>query len=80
MAAIDQKQSERLRFRPGLPRVLSAVCPGLGQCYTGRWFAGALWLFVTIIGYVPFILPGIVLHLLAVTTAGFRAQETAAPE
>lgn len=61
------------RFQPGLPMVLSAVIPGLGQFYDGRRFAGCLWLFTTVIGYIPFIIPGIILHLLAITTAGFRS-------
>ncbi|QDV75579.1 hypothetical protein K2D_38380 [Planctomycetes bacterium K2D] len=60
------------RWRPGLPMLLSLVVPGLGQFYDGRRFAGAVWLLSTLVGYIPFILPGAILHLLAIGTAGFR--------
>ena len=63
-------------FQPGLPMALSAVVPGLGQFYDGRRFAGLLWLFCTLVGYVPFVLPGLVLHLLAILTAGWRPPES----
>jgi len=59
-------------FRPGLPMVLSLIVPGLGQFYDGRRVAGCLWLFVTLVGYIPFVIPGLVLHALAIGTAGFR--------
>ncbi|TWT76889.1 hypothetical protein Pla123a_23130 [Posidoniimonas polymericola] len=54
---------------------LSVLLPGLGQFYEGRRFAGGLWLLATLVGYVPFIFPGILLHLLAIGAAGFRATE-----
>ena len=63
---------EAVRWRPGLPMLLSLVVPGLGQFYEGRRFAGALWFVTTLVGYIPFIVPGAVLHLLAIGTAGFR--------
>jgi TM2 domain-containing membrane protein YozV len=69
-----QKQSP-YRFEPGLPMVLSLFVPGLGQFYDGRRFSGCLWLFTTLIGYISFILPGVVLHVLAVSTAGFRRSD-----
>jgi TM2 domain-containing membrane protein YozV len=57
--------------------LLSLVVPGLGQFYEGKRFAGALWLFTTLVGYIPFIVPGAVLHLLAIGTAGFRKTSSA---
>lgn len=66
-----------VRWRPGLPMLLSLVVPGLGQFYEGKRFAGALWLFTTLVGYIPFIVPGAVLHLLAIGTAGFRKTSSA---
>ncbi len=63
------------RWRPGLPMFLSFLVPGLGQFYDGRRFAGFLWLLTATVGYIPFIIPGLVLHLLAITTAGFRYEE-----
>lgn len=63
-------------FQPGLPMLLSFLVPGLGQFYDGRRFAGCLWLLATLVGYIPFVIPGLVLHFLAVTTAGFRYSES----
>lgn len=68
-------ESSNYHFRPGVPMALSVIVPGLGQFYDGRRFAGCLWLFVTLVGYVPFIVPGILLHLLAILAAGFRRVE-----
>ncbi|MEQ8847484.1 hypothetical protein [Botrimarina sp.] len=64
------------RFEPGLPMLLSLIVPGLGQFYDGKRVAGLLWFFTTLIGYVPFVIPGLVLHLLAIVTAGFRKPQT----
>jgi TM2 domain-containing membrane protein YozV len=63
----------------GVPRVkhwsrlvallLSFICPGLGQLYKGHAIAGVLWFVVVAVGYVCFIIPGVVLHLLCVLSA-----------
>ncbi len=47
---------------------LSLLIPGLGQAYLGR--PGALrWFIKTIIGYVLFIIPGLVVHALCIFDA-----------
>lgn len=57
------------RPSPGLAALLSFVIPGAGQMYAGRVGAGLGWFIGTIIGYVLFIVPGIVIHLACVFTA-----------
>ncbi len=48
--------------------VLSIV-PGLGQIVTGRFLAGVIWFFVTLLGYLTFFLPGIILHVICIRSA-----------
>jgi TM2 domain-containing membrane protein YozV len=49
--------------------LLSFFVPGLGQMCSGRVPAGLLWMMFTCLGYVCFIVPGIVLHILCVINA-----------
>lgn len=49
--------------------MLSFLIPGLGQIYKGQIFNGIAWLVMTIIGYVLFIIPGVVLHLCCIIGA-----------
>ncbi len=56
--------------------LLSFFVPGLGQMCSGRVPAGLLWMMFTCLGYVCFIVPGIVLHLLCVINAA-RPQQPA---
>lgn len=56
--------------------LLSFFVPGLGQMCSGRVPAGLLWMMFTCLGYVCFIVPGIVLHILCVINAA-RPQQTA---
>jgi hypothetical protein len=50
--------------------LLSLLLPGLGQIYTGRLLAGVFWFVLTAIGYVCFIIPGIILHICCAISAG----------
>jgi hypothetical protein len=56
-------------WSPGVAAVLSLIIPGAGQMYKGRVLIGLMWLFVTIVGYLLFILPGFFLHILCIITA-----------
>ena len=56
----------------GVAAVMSFLIPGLGQLYKGHVIAGIAFFATTLLGYGFFILPGIVLHLLAITDAGNR--------
>jgi TM2 domain-containing membrane protein YozV len=49
--------------------LLSFFMPGLGQMCTGRVPAGILWLMFTTMGYICFIVPGAILHLLCIINA-----------
>jgi hypothetical protein len=57
-------------FSPGVARVLSVVWPGLGHIYRGRILSGIVWMIVTPLGYVCFIVPGLILHLLCIIFSG----------
>jgi TM2 domain-containing membrane protein YozV len=49
---------------------LSFLIPGLGQLYKGQPINGLAWFLITVVGYVCFIIPGVVLHLLCILGAG----------
>jgi TM2 domain-containing membrane protein YozV len=53
----------------GLAAVLSFFWPGLGQIYRGDVGAGIGWMFATFIGYVCFIIPGLILHIACIVNA-----------
>lgn len=61
------------RHSSGLAAVLSFFIPGLGQLYKGSVGAGILWFFAVAIGYAALILPGIILHICCVISAGSRS-------
>lgn len=56
-------------WSPGVAGLLSFFIPGLGQMYKGSVGAGIVWFFAVPIGYVLFVLPGIVMHIICVCTA-----------
>jgi len=50
----------------GVAAVLSLFIPGAGQMYKGKVGQGIVWLICTIIGYIVFVIPGLVLHLICI--------------
>ena len=54
---------------PGIAAVLSVVVPGLGQVYSGRLLAGALWFLGTCFAYSAVLLPGFLVHGFCVWSA-----------
>jgi TM2 domain-containing membrane protein YozV/predicted RNA-binding Zn-ribbon protein involved in translation (DUF1610 family) len=60
----------RKRFSPLVACLLSILLPGLGQIYTGRLLAGIVWFLLVLVGYICFIVPGIVLHVICAISAG----------
>jgi predicted nucleic acid-binding Zn ribbon protein len=66
---IHMSSQPQPRWSPGVAAVLSFLIPGLGQIYKGQIFNGIAWLVMTIIGYVLFIIPGVVLHLCCIIGA-----------
>lgn len=58
---------------PPMAALLSALIPGAGQLYTGRWLAAILWFVAVSAGYV-LIIPGLVLHLFNIVSAASSAH------
>ncbi len=54
---------------PGVSAVLSVLIPGLGQLYSGRLLAGAIWFLATCFFYTAVLLPGFLLHAVCVWSA-----------
>jgi TM2 domain-containing membrane protein YozV len=50
-------------WNPGTAAVLSFIIPGTGQMYKGRILAGLVWLVGVAVGYVAFVVPGVILHI-----------------
>jgi TM2 domain-containing membrane protein YozV len=57
------------RWSPGVAALLSFIIPGAGQMYKGAVGEGIMWFIFTIMGYLFFIVPGLVLHLICILTA-----------
>ena len=57
------------RWNPGIAALLSLVIPGAGQMYKGQVVNGLVWLVFVAGGYMAFVLPGSVLHLLRIIRA-----------
>lgn len=56
-------------WSPGIAAVLSLIIPGAGQMYKGQISTGLTWLLFVVIGYMLFVVPGLILHLICI----FRA-------
>lgn len=44
----------------------SFFCPGLGHLLCGKPFSGILWFCLVLIGYLLFLIPGILLHIMSI--------------
>lgn len=58
----------------GVAAALSFVIPGLGQIYKGEIFSGILYFALVVVGYVMYIVPGILLHLVCIYGAAQPRQ------
>lgn len=56
-------------WNPGVAALLSLLIPGAGQMYKGQVVNGLAWLIVVVLGYMAFILPGLILHLICIIAA-----------
>lgn len=54
---------------PFLAGILSFLVPGLGQIYMGKIWRGIGWFFLVAIGYVCFVLPGVIFWILNIWDA-----------
>lgn len=57
------------KWSAGVAILLSIFFPGVGHIYKGEVLVGILWLIFVTIGYILFIFPGIILHLICIVTA-----------
>ena len=75
MTTYEDEITVRRAPSPGLSAVLSVLLPGLGQVYSGRLLAGALWFLATGFAYWAVLLPGFVVHALCIWSAYHSARE-----
>ncbi len=61
--------------QPGIAAVLSVLVPGLGQVYSGRLLAGALWFLGTGLAYWAILVPGFLVHAVCVWSAYQSAKD-----
>lgn len=64
----------RQRGNPGVAALLSFLWPGAGHIYCGEVGAGIGWMMATFVGYVAFIIPGIILHICCIVAANNTAK------
>lgn len=57
------------KWNGGVAAVLSFFIPGLGQLYKGQILNGFLWFLFVTLGYICFIIPGLILHVTCVVGA-----------
>jgi len=71
------KKNTELKPHPnyGVAAVLNFFIPGLGHIFLGRIFLGLGLLFVTLIGYFIFIIPGIIFHFIAIADSFRKIKE-----
>lgn len=65
----EAAQGIQRKWNPGVAALLSFLIPGAGQMYKGNVGAGIGWLILVMIGYVLFIVPGIILHIVCIVQA-----------
>jgi TM2 domain-containing membrane protein YozV len=49
-----------------LGALLSFILPGIGSMYAGKVGKGIMFLFGAIIGYILFVIPGLIVHLFSI--------------
>ena len=75
MTVYEDEIEVRRAPSPGIAAVLSVLLPGLGQVYTGRLLAGALWFLGTGLAYWAVLLPGFLAHAVCIWSAYHSARE-----
>ena len=66
---IEDSRTVQQSWNPGVAALLSFIIPGAGQLYKGNVGAGILWFFAVGLGYILFIIPGIILHIICIVSA-----------
>lgn len=62
------------RQSQGVAALLSFFWPGAGHIYCGEVGAGIGWMMATFIGYLVFVIPGIILHICCIVAASNTAK------
>jgi len=57
------------QWSPGVAALLSLIIPGAGQIYKEQIGRGLLFLAFVVIGYVAFVVPGLIIHILVIIDA-----------
>lgn len=57
------------RYSPAAAAALSFFLPGVGQIYSGRVPQGVGWMLATGLGYLLFLVPGLILHICCIVNA-----------
>jgi len=65
-----EPRSLRPRWSPIIAMLLSFLIPGVGHIYKGEAGSGIAWFVFTVLGYLFFIVPGVVLHLVCIIASG----------
>ncbi len=65
MPPIDDDAS----YSPAAAAALSLFLPGVGQIYSGRVPQGVGWMLATGLGYLLFLVPGLILHICCIVNA-----------
>lgn len=65
----SKQQFPQPKWSSGTATLLSFIIPGAGQMYKGKVGVGIAWLIFTTLGYILFIIPGIILHIICIVKA-----------
>jgi len=74
LVRIDEERS----YSPAAAAALSLFLPGVGQIYSGRVPQGVGWMLATGLGYLLFLVPGLILHICCIVNAA--AQPARLPD
>jgi hypothetical protein len=64
------------RYSPAAAAALSLFLPGVGQIYSGRVPQGVAWMLATGLGYLLFLVPGLILHICCIVNAAAVPTKT----
>jgi hypothetical protein len=67
--AVALAEWEDRRYSPAAAAALSLFLPGVGQIYSGRVPQGIGWMLATGLGYLLFLVPGLILHICCIVNA-----------
>lgn len=63
------RRSSRKTYDNGVAALLSFLLPGVGQMVKGQVAAGILWFIAAVVGYVLFVIPGLIIHICCIVDA-----------